>query len=244
VKARIVGLALGTIHRMDGSLAADRDGNRNGLVDLARRYPIRGVEITLGSLAQVRNLELSEENRRWLRSLDYVSIHGPLFGNGAGRGGSEGATLEKLERIYADCGAANIVLHPDRLPDASWMRETPCSLSIENLAASATADGERLGAVLSEFPKAGFCLDLSHAESGSAGEAGALISRFGHRLRQVHVSAAHGDLTHLRMRHASRGLRAAFHHLRVLGIPCLLEEDLADAVEVEEDLAILSSLLR
>ena len=244
MKDRIIGLALGTLHRMGAALAGDRDGNRNGLVDLARNYAIEGVELTLGSFDLVLSFRPSGENLGWLRSLRYVSIHGPVFGNGDGHGRAAKAVLDRMERLYADCGASNIVLHPDGLPDAAWMRETPCALSLENLAPAAGFGPARLGEALAEHPRAGFCLDLSHAFSGPVPETEELLRRFGHRLRQVHVSAAEGERTHLRMKHASREMRDAFAALRGLGKPFLLEEELSDASEVEEDLAILSSLLR
>jgi hypothetical protein len=243
LRERIVGLALGTIHRMDASLAADRDGDRNRLVCLARRYRVDGLELTLGSFGQVLLFRPSVENLRWMRSLAFVSIHGPVF-PGCGAPGEAARVLDRLETLYADCGASNIVLHPDGLPDAAWMRGTSCGLSIENLAPSTGFDSERLADVLDAHPQAGLCLDLSHAFSGPEGEAEALLARFGRRLRQVHVSAASGGRTHLRLKHASRELLSAFAGICALGKPCMLEEDLSDPAEVEEDLSILSSLLR
>lgn len=210
---------------------------------MARRLRVEAVEITLGSFDMVLNFRPSEAERAWLRSLPYVSIHAPLF-DGAGRdGGAARRVLAALERLYESCRASNLVVHPDRLPDASWLRETPCEVSMENLAPEAGFPAERLAEALEAHPRAGLCLDLSHAFAWGDGHAEELLRRFGGRLRQVHASASADGRTHLRLKDASGPMRDFFGTLAGLGKPCLLEEDVAEMGEAEEDLAVLSALL-
>lgn len=125
----------------------------------------------------------------------YLSVHGPS----KGRRMPERELVARLGGLPVSVDA--IVLHPDRISDASLYAEMGSRLVIENMDARKLcgARGEELEALFEHLPAAGFCFDVAHAwtidETMAVGED--LLDRFASRLRHVHLSSISPRLAHV-----------------------------------------------
>jgi hypothetical protein len=112
---------------------------------------------------------------------------------------SERAVVELLQSIVSMVDA--IVVHPDVLEDLPVYRPLGRKLVIENMddrkPTGRTAD--ELAPYFEALPEAGLCLDVAHAKSiDPAMQVGSeILSRFGSRLRHVHISSLDHDSHHV-----------------------------------------------
>jgi hypothetical protein len=143
-----------------------------------------------------------------------------------------------------------IVLHPDAIYDHVLWRPFGDRLCIENMdrRKSCGRTVEELGPVFERLPQASFCFDVAHARQcdTSMTEAYRLLSAFGDRLEQVHVSELDADSHHVRL--TRTGIRACQEiadfvpvHVPVI-IEALVEPHELDA-EIDASLQALGRLV-
>lgn len=129
-----------------------------------------------------------------LAKFRYVSLHAPSRLETL----TEECAVELLRRVVA-CGI-RIVCHPDIISKPALWRSLGSSLLIENMDKRKPIGrtAEELEGVFDALPEAGFCLDLGHARQvdPTMGEARELLSTFGSRLRQLHVSEVNSHNAH------------------------------------------------
>ena len=132
-----------------------------------------------------------------LSRFSYVSVHVP----------SKFTSLTEAEvaaglRRCIDLNIA-IVIHPDVIQERSCWSPFGELLCIENM-----DKRKRTGRTVAElepffamFPEATFCLDIAHAKQidSSMTEAREMLRRFGHRLRQIHISEIDTEGRHRRL---------------------------------------------
>lgn len=151
---------------------------------------LKGHQTKAVELSALRDHELPELMRSVpeldLSGYDYVSVHAP----------SKFETLSEKDaaRLLEPCIKRNwpVILHPDAIQDvASWKRFGSL-LCIENM-----DKRRRIGRTAAElatwfevFPKASLCLDLGHARQvdPTLSIAHEIVTLFGDRLRQIHLS--------------------------------------------------------
>lgn len=117
----------------------------------------------------------------------YLAVHAPV----KARAMPEAELVAQLTEIPWSVRA--LITHPDALDDPGRYRALGARLVLENMD-DRKPDGrtaEELAPYFAELPQAGFCLDVAHVSSLDPGMALAhdLLDRFGHRLRQVHLSS-------------------------------------------------------
>lgn len=148
---------------------------------------LRAVELPR-LLADLENLDLSV--------FQYVSIHAPSS--------FEARDEASLVRALSEMSPVlPVVVHPDAIHVVERWRALERRLLLENMdrRKSRGRTAEDLDLFLRDLPEAGLCFDVGHARQvdSSMTEAYRILDRFGHRLRELHVSSVGSDSRHYRL---------------------------------------------
>ena len=175
--ARIISFSLGNLWRWSE--------NGNVLINYARRLDVSGVEITFDYKEELYSFNISEENKEWLRSLSYVSIHAPFKLVRRAENDKEIIKqLNKISKLYKEVNAKNVIIHPTDLPRLETLLDYDFNISTENLVPKEKIDINRLKKVMDEYYTIGLCLDVAHAYLWSKHETAELTSIFKERISQ------------------------------------------------------------
>ena len=165
---------------------------------LVRRATVAGgmaVELSALSLDELPGLAQFLGGVRRL-PFEYVSVHAPSKGLGGIADAELVHTLMTMPRwINA------VVIHPDTIRDPAEYRSLGRLLAIENMDARKPGGrtASELEAVFDQLPDAGLCFDVAHAKDvdPSMSEGVAILDRFGHRLRHLHLSSLDASSHHV-----------------------------------------------
>jgi hypothetical protein len=153
-------------------------------LDLLKDQPVAAVELSAIRTHELRPL-LDALDDLDLSKFEYVSIHAP----------SEFSPQEEawiFQEFYRRQRGWPVVVHPDTLYDCSLWGLLRDLLCIENMdkRKSAGRTTRELEHQFEAFPLASFCFDIGHARQvdTSMVEAYKMLTMFGPRLRQVHMS--------------------------------------------------------
>ena len=211
-----------------GSLAL---GDFNSAISMLRHSSANVIELSALREREFDEL-LSCIDYLDLKKYKYISFHAPskllLY--------SEKEIVKKLREV-ADRGYT-IIIHPDVIRDFSLWRSLGTSICIENMdkrkpIGRTTAD---LEVIFECLPEASFCLDLAHVRQvdPTMTEAGTMLKKMGHRLKQLHVS----DVNSMSI-HEPLNLEAIFAFRKIAflidkSIPIVLESTIkAEKIEFE-----------
>lgn len=217
---RIISFALGNIWRWTKSQ------NRNDLIEYIKKLPVNGVEITFSSKEELYKFELSKSNTQWLKNLKYVSIHAPF--HLVSKAGSEGEIIKQLEfiaRLYTKINAQNVIIHPQELPSPNILNKFNFDVSTENLPPKRKITIAKLKNIFKNYPKIGFCLDVSHAYHWSEYETSKLIKAFGEKITQIHFSGTYRQRSHQSLRIVSKDFTSSIKPIFQVNAPIVIEED-------------------
>ncbi len=138
-----------------------------------------------------------------------------------------------------------VIVHPDTLHDYALWAPFGDRLAIENMdrrkRLGRTAD--ELWDVFARLPEASFCLDLAHAwhYDPSMVEAARLLTAFGERLAEVHVSELDADSRHIRLSPAVIGVYQAFAELIPVHVPVIIEAPVEpDEIDAELEASMIA----
>ncbi|MCX6789815.1 MAG: TIM barrel protein [Candidatus Gribaldobacteria bacterium] len=218
---RIISFALGNIWRWEKSK------NRDDLIKYAKNLGVDGIELTFSCREELLAFKLSPVNEKFLKNLDYVTIHAP-FGL-IEKADSEQEVVKQLEviaKIYQQVGAKNVVIHPDNLPEKKILDMFNFKVSTENLRKKKNITIADFGKIFEKYPKIGLCLDVSHAYSWSKQETANLIKAFGDRITQFHFSGSYRNKDHQSMRKVSPNFLSSIKLLFKTKAPIVIEEDI------------------
>jgi len=218
---RIISFALGTIWRWEKSK------NRDVFIKYAKKLNIDGVELTFSSLEELFAFKLSLENEKFLKGLEYVTIHAPFDFIGDNTAEKEQIKqLEVISKIYKQVGAKNVIMHPNSLPKKKILNKFDFKVSTENLRKKTNITIPCLKKIFQEYPKVGLCLDASHAYSWSKEETEKLIKNFGNRITQFHFSGAYRGKDHQSLRAVGKDFFSSIELLFKSKTPIVIEEDI------------------
>lgn len=218
---RVFSFALGSIWRWSAST------NRNALIDYVRKLDISGVELTLATKEELYSLNLSRDNKHWLRSLDYVTIHAPFRLIKESKDQSEMIKqLNDISRLYHDIDAKTVIIHPNDLLNSGLLKGFECDISTENLPPKSGIPISGLRKVLHKYPNVRLCLDVSHAYSWSRAETGKLTKAFKDRISQIHFSGTCRKRDHQSLRDVTEDFLLSVQPVKCLAIPIVIEEDI------------------
>jgi hypothetical protein len=138
-----------------------------------------------------------------------------------------------------------VVLHPDTISDFAVWREFGRALLVENMDPRKTGrDVAELGEVFEKLPDASLCLDLAHVRrcDTSMVEAYRLLTTFGDRLAQLHISELDSECRH---RPISPGAIRAYREIAGMiapDVPVIIESPVARE-EIHRELAAVREAL-
>jgi hypothetical protein len=148
----------------------------------------------------------------------YISFHAPTNFN------DERHTVQQLEKVAAL--NLNIVVHPDTIQNAEVWRPLGGLLCLENLDSRRRTGrtAEELHGFFAALPEAKLCFDIAHARQvdPTMTEAARILSKFGDRLAQVHVSELNSQGKHFRLSFAAKLAYRPFSSI-LSEVPIVLE---------------------
>ncbi len=218
----VFSFALGNIWRWSNSK------NRNTLINSVKKLDISGVELTFSTKEELYSFSLSKPNKKWLRNLEYVTIHAPfrLYQDGE----NEGQVIKQIKvisKIYHDLNCKNVIIHPDtKMFHLDLLNEYEFKVSVENLPQKNSISILNLGEILDKYSHINFCLDISHAYSWSKFETAKLIDVFQDRISQIHFSGSYRRKFHQSLRKVSKAFLFSIQPIKQLEVPIVIEEDM------------------
>lgn len=190
---------------------------RRGL-DMLRGLGVKAVELSALRHREVDPLLDALEAGacdELLAGFRYVSVHAPSSYPAA----EEGRIAARIFQVVG--GRWPVILHPDAVSDFAAWAPFGAALLIENMDRRKPAGktAAELVGIFERLPEASLCLDIGHAwqVDPSMAEARAILSRYGARLRQLHMSEVNEQSKH---RPLGAACAAAFR-----GIAGLLAEE-------------------
>lgn len=237
---RILSFALGNIWKWAAV------GDMSPLINYVRELDISGVELTLAFKDELYSFKLSEDDKSWLRNLDYVSIHAPF--RLIERSESKEEVIRQLDiisRLYDDIDAKNVIVHPTDLPTPEILEKYNFNISTENLPPKRNVTISDLEKILGSYPKIKLCLDVAHAYLWSKHETGKLVKAFKEKISQVHFSGTYRKKDHQSLRSVGKDFLFSIQPLRELNVPIVIEETMEekDLKFVKEEIRYVRDLL-
>ena len=168
----------------------------------------------------------------------YISFHAPTDFQ------DERGLVRELKYV-ADMGL-NVVVHPDTIRDKRLWRELGSRLCLENMDSRKPTGrtAKELFKFFVDLPDAKLCFDIAHARQvdPTMTEATSILSEFGNRLVQTHLSELNSKGKHFAM---SFGAKRAYEMFAAIlsQVPVILESVVSEAeiaAEISETEKILN----
>jgi hypothetical protein len=225
---RTIGFSTGALALSDFALA----------LEMLRDAPVSAVELSALRVGELAPLA-EEADALDLSRYRHVSVHAPSRFTA----GEEPAIIELLRSFTA--WGWPIVLHPDTIHDPARWRGFGPMLYVENMDKRKPLGRTvaELRRVFDQLPGAGLCFDIAHARQcdGTMTEAYRILTAFGDRLRQIHISEVNTRSGHDRI--SPYSLRA-FQRVASLipeDVPVIIESRIPpEQIHAEIDQALLA----
>jgi hypothetical protein len=196
--------------------------------------PTRADAVELSALRSVELDKLLRALPSHIKELEgryrYISFHAPTDFL------DERRLIVQLASV-AEIGW-NVIVHPDTIRNPLLWRELGGRLCLENMDSRKTTGrtAQELGKFFSDLPQATLCFDIAHARQVDATmtEAVCILSKYGDRLAQVHVSEVNSKGRHFAM---SFGAKRAYEPFAAIlsSVPIILES-IVDASDIESEM--------
>jgi len=239
--ARIISFALGSIWRWEKSK------NRNDFIKYVKSLDIDGVELTFASKEELFAFKLSSDNEKFLKGLDYVTIHASFdFMEEANNKEEIIRQLNIISDIYQKVNAKNVIMHPNDLPDSAILSRFKFKVSTENLRKKRNVTISDFKKIFEKYPKIGFCVDVSHAYSWSKQETEKLVKAFSNKITQFHFSGAYRGKDHQPLKIVSKDFLSSIELLFKSKAPIVIEEDIKIKSEkfLKEEVELVKKMFR
>jgi hypothetical protein len=218
---------------------------QNGKVDIKKyfsRFNLDGLELTMVKKEMTYALKLSKEDKNWIKDLDYVSIHGPVYINKDSKK-EQIKQLDALYNLYDKVNAKNMLFHVSECPydlidNYSW------KVILENMSKTETVNNKKLTDIFVKT-KYGFCLDTTHAYTHGKSEISRLYNLLEPKLKQIHFSAAFGQKKHRKISTATKSFMNSVKPVLKSNVPLILEINKIDwnnAKEVNNEINFVRNL--
>lgn len=195
----------------------------NEQINNLKEFDIDGVELAFRWNEELSGLRLSEENKKYLNSFEFNSMHAPF------KDSLDEETITKISEIAKDINARNVVFHPEKILDG---KSSHFDILIENMRIKEPLAEE----LLKKNKNFKLCLDLSH--SNIIGETERLFKSFNDRIAEVHFSANSETGRHVPLIKAKDGFFDDLDMVKKLDVPFVLEAGYApgDIQTVKKDI--------
>mgnify|MGYP006288328943 CR=1 FL=1 len=193
---------------------------------------LRMVELT--ALLGAMQKRMSQLRHRY----KYISFHAPTDSE------NEKDLVERLQGL-ADQDVS-IVAHPDSMRDVPQWRKLGDRLCIENMDSrkSTGRTAKELRPFFEQLPEARLCFDVGHAKQvdPTMTEASRILSEFGDRLAQVHMSEVNGKGKHFAMSFIARRAFESFAE-ELSSVPVILESPMNSEAGIRTEIDVAKSVL-
>ncbi len=235
----IIGFATGCLWRWV------EDNNRAALLNTISRLNIDAVELTFANKDDLFKFKLTNTMIKWLKSLEYVSIHAPFGLMTKILDEERPLVLKTIERLYLLVNAKTVIMHVNQLPSPDDLKKYRFHISIEHLEKKKNISLKEFDKLIKNYPDAGICLDTSHNYSWSPSETKKMVELYGFRITEVHFSATLRGKTHRSMEVAPKAFFKSIKPLKDLNVPMIIEEDMEfeSFEEVESEVFAVKQVL-
>jgi len=201
--------------------------NRGELIKYVEKLGVSGVEITLGYKEEISAFKISDKDKKWLKSLDYVSIHAPFSLLKEAKDQNEVISqLDAIKSLYQEVNAKNVIIHPDNLPSPKILEKYNFNISTENLMPRSKMGIAQMKKIFRKYPKNRLCLDVSHAYLWSELETKKIVDNFGEKISQIHLSGTYRKKDHQSLRGVTKKFLRSIEPIKELRVPIVIEEDI------------------
>ena len=203
--------------------------NRNVLLKYTRKLDINGIELTFSSKEELYAFKLSDQNKSWLKSLDYVTIHAPFkLVSKADNKEEIIKQLNIISELYNNINAKNVIIHPNQLPELRIIKNYDFVVSTENLPKKRHITVEDLKVIFNKYRGIKLCIDISHAYLWSKYETNKLVEAFHDKISQIHFSGTYRKKDHQSLRKVTKEFLFSIQTIKELDIPIVIEGDIKE----------------
>lgn len=207
-------------------------------LNILKNYPNSSV-VELSALREQELEPLIESlDSLDLKQFSYIAIHAPSFMH------DERRVVDSLRRVK-DLNWS-IIIHPDSIQQWSLWRHFGNLLCVENMDKRKPIGRSmiELRECFTNLPDASLCFDLGHARQfdPTMTEAYLILSEYGGRLRQVHLSEVNTDSSHSKISYAAS---LAFREVAPFfpnTIPIVLETPVLEE-QISNEIALARSIM-
>ena len=211
------------------------------MIEIAKKLDISGIELMFSSFNELFLFSPSPQDIKWIRKLDYVSIHAPFEAVNSNTEMIQ--QLDRLNEIYNLIDAQVVVIHPTNLPPPKILNKYTFAACTENTKRRTTISS--LKKIFRKYPRLGLCIDVSHAYLQSEKETSKLIKTFQEKIVQIHMSGAHNGEDHLSLRGTSKRFLRSIIPIKNLDVPIIIEEDITSPSigDLRKEIKIVASII-
>jgi endonuclease IV len=238
---KLISFALGTLHRWV------KDDNMAQLLKFVKKLDIQGLEITLATWDNVYKLKFSSSDLKYLKGLEYVSIHAP-FRIIRGVDDAEGIKrlLSRIEEIYKMTDSKAVIIHPCDIPEPKTVKKYNFNVITETVPkAHKEYRNLKLEKVFKKYPKIGLCLDVAHSYRNSKNETEYIVKKFKKRIKQIHLSGVYRNRDHISLRCVTKDFLKSIEPIKELDVPIIIEEGFGknDINSIKKEIKLVRELL-
>jgi len=216
------------------------------LVQTLSKLDIDGIEWTFGK--EFGERPITDKDADFLRTFDFVSIHSPFRFSSYYLSAVElekgKKTLEESSKLVR---SKQVVIHPSQIFPSNFFANCSFQVITENLNPKKGKVRPRLGfeKTLKANSNWGLCLDVCHAFDWSEEETARIVSKWKHRIKQVHFSNNRYHKDHLPFEKVSRAFLKSIEPVLGLNVPFVIEEDMpyTSIKQIKEEIARVRKIL-
>ncbi|MFH0928813.1 MAG: hypothetical protein V1818_00475 [Candidatus Aenigmatarchaeota archaeon] len=217
---KLISFSLGTLHKWMDCV------NRASLLKFVKKLDIQGLEITLATWEQVYNLSFSKADLKYIKGLEYVSIHTPFKITRRSTDRNEIKNLlTRIEKIYNETNSKAVVIHPADIPEPRILEKYSFKIITETVPQSHKEYRNlKLKSVFKKYPKVGLCLDVAHSYRNSKTETEYVVKNFKKIIKQIHLSGVYRNRDHISLNSATEDFMKSIEPIKSLDVPIIIEE--------------------
>lgn len=213
--------------------------DRNEMIRKLRQFSPDGIELSFAAPEYLFNFSVTADNRAYLRSLPYVTIHAPWKTVVYGPRGNGRSVVAAIEKLYLEINAKNVTVHASEVQDFEIFHLPRCQWSVENDDWRKGANRlEQIEVILRRYPWLKFTFDFAHALTISEDEPKAYLEKLRPRMSQIHLSYFDRKLKdhHFLSRHRNVQIDSLTKLAATAGKPLVLE----CVAETEEEIPLVT----
>ena len=212
----------------------------NEQITKIREFNPDGVELCFAHPTSFLDFVISDENLRYLHSLQHVSIHSPVIEITYRDDEKTREILTKIEKLYQQVRAKNVVFHSEEMENIEILKNYNFTASLENLDFRAD-QMQSVAEVKEELAKNSdlkLTFDFAHAYGNDPNSIPDFVKEFRDRIIEFHVAfldKAIGDRPSYHWflhKNDSEQVRSLLRYLDSPDIPIVIESTAAEEHEV------------